>query len=137
MKSTRLHVKSLKQKSNWKSCIFLEIRVFVLYCFKICNTVLWCTGFEIPFHYPHHYKFLNANPTKWSNILKQFVGYCRQIVWVCLTILLGWRLKDYRPSLCINHCALFSYPCIQSRLETEINFKISNFTIISKEKYNI
>ena len=25
---------------------------------------------------------LSANPTKWSNTLKQFVGCCRQIVWV-------------------------------------------------------
>ena len=28
---------------------------------------------------------LSANPTKWSNILKQFVGFCRRTVWVCLT----------------------------------------------------
>ena len=31
---------------------------------------------------------LNANPTKWSNTLKQFVDF-----WVCLTILCGWYLK--------------------------------------------
>ena len=36
---------------------------------------------------------LNANPTKWSNKLKQFVGNSRLIVWVCLTILWGWHLK--------------------------------------------
>ena len=30
---------------------------------------------------------LSANPTKWSNTRKQFVDCCRQIVWVCLTIL--------------------------------------------------
>ena len=36
---------------------------------------------------------LSANPTKWSNILKQFVVKNRQIVWVCLTILWGCRLK--------------------------------------------
>ena len=28
-----------------------------------------------------------TNPTKWSNILKQFVSNSRRIVWVCLTIL--------------------------------------------------
>ena len=27
----------------------------------------------------------SANRTKWSNTLKQFVGGCRQIVWMCLT----------------------------------------------------
>ena len=32
---------------------------------------------------------LSANPTKWPNTLKQFVGN----VWVCLTILWGWCLK--------------------------------------------
>ena len=36
---------------------------------------------------------LSANPTKWSNALKQFVDKSRRIVWVCLTILSGWRLK--------------------------------------------
>ena len=38
---------------------------------------------------------LSANPTKWSNTLKQFVGESRWIVWVCLTILWGWRLKGW------------------------------------------
>ena len=38
---------------------------------------------------------LSVNPPKWSNTLKQFVGYYRRIVWVCLTFLWGWRLKGY------------------------------------------
>ena len=36
---------------------------------------------------------LSANPTKWLNTLKQFAGNSRQIVWVCLAILLVWHLK--------------------------------------------
>ena len=36
---------------------------------------------------------VNANPREWSNTLKQFVGYCPRIVWVCLTILWSWGLK--------------------------------------------
>ena len=36
---------------------------------------------------------LSANSTKWPNILKQFVGCCQLIVWVCLNILQGWYLK--------------------------------------------
>ena len=36
---------------------------------------------------------LGVNPTKWLNTVKQFVGCCRQIVWVCMTIFWGWRLK--------------------------------------------
>ena len=44
-----------------------------------------------------HLNPLSTNPTKWSNTLKQFVGFFRRIVWVCLTILWDWRLigKDY------------------------------------------
>ena len=39
---------------------------------------------------------LNANPTKWSNTLKQFIEKSQKIVSVCLTILWGWRLKGYQ-----------------------------------------
>ena len=38
---------------------------------------------------------LSPNPQKLSNTLKQFVGCCRQIVWVCLTILRCWCFKGY------------------------------------------
>ena len=37
---------------------------------------------------------LTANPTKWSNTLKQFLGNRGRIIWVCLTISRGWRLKS-------------------------------------------
>ena len=36
---------------------------------------------------------LSANPTNWSNTFKQFIGNSQRIVWVCLTMLLDWRLK--------------------------------------------
>ena len=36
---------------------------------------------------------LSANPTNWSNTLKQLVGCCWRTVWVCLTILWDWHLK--------------------------------------------
>ena len=35
---------------------------------------------------------INANPTKWSNTLKQF-GCCGRIVWMCLIIMWGWHLE--------------------------------------------
>ena len=38
---------------------------------------------------------LSANPAKWSNRHRQFVGKSKRIVWVCLTILWVWRLKGY------------------------------------------
>ena len=34
------------------------------------------------------------NLKKWLNTLKQFVSFCWRFVWVCLTILWGWHLKD-------------------------------------------
>ena len=37
-----------------------------------------------------------ANPTNWSNTLKQFVGKSGRIVWVCLTFLWGLRLKGFK-----------------------------------------
>ena len=43
------------------------------------------------------FNLLSANPTEWSNTLKQFFGRSRRIVWVCLTIIWGWRLKGYEP----------------------------------------
>ena len=36
---------------------------------------------------------LCANPTKWSNTIKQFVDNSWRIVWVCLTILCVWPIK--------------------------------------------
>ena len=38
---------------------------------------------------------LSANPFKWSNTIKGFVGNSWRIVWVCLTILWVWRLKGF------------------------------------------
>ena len=44
-------------------------------------------------HFHNGINPLSASSTKWSNRLKQFVGFCRRIVWVCLTILWGRRLR--------------------------------------------
>ena len=41
------------------------------------------------------FNHLSANHSKWSDTLKQFVGCCRQIVSVCVTILWGWCLKGF------------------------------------------
>ena len=40
------------------------------------------------------FNLFGADPTKWLNTLKHFVRFYYQIVWVCLTILRGCRLKD-------------------------------------------
>ena len=36
---------------------------------------------------------INTNTTKWTNTLKKLAGNSRQIVWVCLTVLWGWRVQ--------------------------------------------
>ena len=44
---------------------------------------------------PPLFRPLSTNPTKWFYTLKQFVGNSRRIVWMCLTILWGWRLEGW------------------------------------------
>ena len=48
---------------------------------------------------------LSANRTKWSNALKQFVSFCRRIVWVCLTFFFLILLSSY--SLYITPLCMF------------------------------
>ena len=51
---------------------------------------------------------LHANLTKWSNRLKQFIGFCRRIVWVCLTILaVKCGVEALEHFLCIHACPGF------------------------------
>ena len=57
-----------------------------------------------------HVNPLSANLTKWLNTFKQFVGFYRRVVWVCLTILWGWcvkALENINPNL--KHMSLFEY----------------------------
>ena len=69
----------------------LNFRLWIpsdIYLFKVNNgnTRKMCKNlFQV--------NLLSANPTKWSNTLKQFVGKSQRTVQVCLTILWGWRLK--------------------------------------------
>ena len=65
-------IKSVTMKIQW--CGYYHLMLWT-------RTLLW------------QINTLSANPTKWSNTFKQFVGCCCQIVWVCLIILWGWRWK--------------------------------------------
>ena len=69
-------------KNIWFSGVFREGR----------NATLW-NGLAIFLASFPSVNPSNANPTKWSNILKQFVGCCRRIFWLCLTILWDWHVK--------------------------------------------
>ena len=64
------------------------------YCLLLDTTTITVTIFWWPLN-P-----LIANPTKWPNTLKQFVGFCRGIFWVCLAIWWNWRLRfSLQPSI--------------------------------------
>ena len=58
----------------------------------LCNNS-WCFSSVSYCCKAFYLNLLSTNPTKWSNMFKQFVGKSRQIDWLCLTILCGWRLK--------------------------------------------
>ena len=45
----------------------------------------------------------------------------RQIVWICLTILLAWRLKGY----CVTPIDL--YPCFKFYLYSQVSFEYRKF----------
>ena len=51
---------------------------------------------------------MSANPIKWSNTLKQFVGFCQRIVWVCLIILWGWCLFKVNSRSTRKRCKICS-----------------------------
>ena len=56
---------------------------------------------------------LTAHPRKWSNTLKQFVGCCRRVVWVCLTVLRGWRFKGSVFSGVLAMCSYLKKNCLK------------------------
>ena len=45
------------------------------------KNAFWQKNYQVSYSYNP----FSANPTKWSNALKQFVGLCPQIAWVFLT----------------------------------------------------
>ena len=69
------------------------------------NFAALLTDLSKAFGFPPHdlvnakLNLLNANPTKWSNTLKQFIGNSGQIVPVCWTILWDWHLTLFKVDL--------------------------------------
>ena len=72
---------SIKLAIYYKKCVEVYIIKFV-WSYK-CHQISLYMGLLV-------WNPLNVNPTKWSNTLTQK----EYVVWVCLTILGGWRLKD-------------------------------------------
>ena len=74
--------------------IFLVIfRKTITAVFNSCHTTLLFLYRLLGFVKELFFSCLSANPTKWSNTLKQFVGKIWRIVWVCLTILCAWLVE--------------------------------------------
>ena len=116
---TRISLRFLKQtflsfSKNWSSSFFVsDVVVFFLtflfyraktYSKAYNDSLLYCVVLlkQSLFDLLWYIRFLagracfnplTANFAKWSNTLKQFVGFCRRIVWVGLTILWVWCLK--------------------------------------------
>ena len=99
-----LHLSDVKGKAKlWYLSVTLLARLSVLRCYETFSNkkaifrilLISINNFWVlrPFPYIVWLATLNANPTKWLNTLKQFVGNSRRIVWVWLTILWGWRWK--------------------------------------------
>ena len=69
--------------------LLLQNDIFVEFYFAIPETQLYSPSWGLNGKniFISFFNTLSANPTKWSNTLKQFVSFCRRIVWMCLTIL--------------------------------------------------
>ena len=63
--------------------------LFLLQCFLIFSwDKHWPVILGVMQKYELRISFnpLSANSIKWSNTLKQFICWCQQIIWVCVTI---------------------------------------------------
>ena len=97
---SRVFYTFLKMYQIAQSVINVSTKILKVSSFFMLPISYWCWEYwkasllykRRVFHYP--FNPLNTNPPKWSNTLKQFIGYCQRIVWVCLTILgVGvWRV---------------------------------------------
>ena len=102
-----VHVNSFEWHSQLKNqsrkfLYFIPANTYFIYVFSLLDCTLSSVIVVLAktvycWHYYTLCKIFNlssANPTKWSNTLKQCVGFCRRIVWVCLTTSWSWRLKS-------------------------------------------
>ena len=72
----------------------LILLLFIQFCYW---QGWWCSGMSYVFFFKlTFFNHLSANPTKWSNTFKQFVGCEWQIVWVCYYHFAGLALKGLK-----------------------------------------
>ena len=83
---TLLFVYFLRKPIKWK-CVFKKYYLLIFLIFliieKVISTSVLCLlviNFAIILYFKTFINPLSATPTKWSNILKQFVDRCRHIV---------------------------------------------------------
>ena len=88
-------------------------------------------GRDISQDFIEGFDLLIANPTKWSNTIKQFVCNSRRIFWVCLTISWGWHLKSWR---CV-FLKLQLFQHVWSVLRRYFSFRFKDFREISYPKF--
>ena len=72
---------------------------------------------------------LSGNPTKWSNTLKHFVGYCRRIVLSVFDHFVRLALKGLTNNIGSHPIDLLKMPHLRPSL-----FEVSKETSLSKNK---
>ena len=82
----------LKFASN-AACTVLRVDQVIEFLENACKIFYWLRAVLMKEVKLQKFNPSRAKPTKWSNILKQFVGNSRGIVSVVLTVLWVWRLK--------------------------------------------
>ena len=88
------YIFSSRDHSQGVTCaFFMKIKMSNL--FERGDQQTYSNDEEVSIFYLFPLILLSANPTKWSNTLKQFIGNSRRIDWVCLTISWGWHLNGY------------------------------------------
>ena len=100
---------------GFELCSFNRLKT--LWCppwFYLNNFTKWPSVYEIQYFNWFTIKSvdaLSADPTKWSNTLKQF----RRIVWVCLIILRDWRKMIKRiKGLLLQNSLIFFLKTVQN-----------------------
>ena len=88
-------MKSAKLSYDPKRFFLKSLQINLRKC-RFPARINWCSrvNISIKIIWRNTINSLSANPTKLPKTLRQFVGCCRRIAWVCLTNLWDWRLKS-------------------------------------------
>ena len=120
--------------TTWLHSASVFSAVFIIFCFKFASSYVhsrsWASG---PNQDLSFFSFRLLTPTKWSNTLKQFFGFCQWIFWVCLTILFGFLFKRLRNSVIFPWFLLDDWEGIDSSILPKL-LKGPSFKVVKKKQ---